>query len=154
MLCVNFVNNEDKPSESLLHDINCRKECCENKPRIDRSVAALQKCEELTSVKLMADKEDPLNEAFKLTNEIRKLRKKNREVKSELKEYSKKAKKFTVDLLNVCQNNDEVGVLFGYDHDDAKNGHRKKVKVLKEAIAARHKGVGIAYCFTVDKNRI
>ncbi|XP_028397955.1 uncharacterized protein LOC114521651 [Dendronephthya gigantea] len=140
MLCVNRANDKDRVSDCLLHDINCEKECCENIPRIDRCVALLDKCEELTSAKQMAEKDEPLYEAFKLTNDIRKLRNKNKEINAELKEYSKKAKTFTVDLLDICKSDDEVGALFGYDRVNTTHAHREKVKVLRKAIEAGHKG--------------
>jgi hypothetical protein len=125
----------------LGHDIDCKDGCCESKTRIDRCESILKKYEELTSPESMVDGDYPLiRHAFKLTCEIRKQENKNIEVNSELKEFAKKSKQFTVDLLDACENSKEVAVVLDFDEDDP-NHQKKIVKTLKEAIAAKHKQV-------------
>ena len=131
-----------KSTSGLVHDIDCQNECCEferKKPRIDRCKDMLKSYETLTSPESMANQDNPLSHAFKLTREIRNQKKKNIEVKSELKVFYKNSKKFTVDLLDVCENNQEVAVLLNFDEDDL--SEKKKIKTLMEAIVAKHKQV-------------
>jgi hypothetical protein len=80
---------------------------------------------------VMAD--DPLSHAFKLTREIKELKRKNIEVKSELKAFARKSKKFTFDILDACKNSEEVDVLLNFDY----------VKTLTYAVAVKHKEVCI-----------
>ncbi|CAB4013040.1 Hypothetical predicted protein, partial [Paramuricea clavata] len=131
--------------DTLGHPIDCQKNCCKDKTRIDRWETVLKSYEELTKPSNMAKpkpkpkakdmSDDPLNHAFKLTREIKKLKKTNREVRSELKDFSRKSKKFTVDLLDTCENSKEVDVIFNSGQDD----EQKKIEILTEAVAAKHK---------------
>ena len=122
----------------LGHDIKCEENCCKDKARIDRWETVLKSYEELTKPcsmakpKVMAD--DPLSHAFKLTREIKELKRKNIEVKSELKAFAKKSKKFTFDILDACKNSKEVYVLLNCDD---------YVKTLTDAVAVKHKEVCI-----------
>ncbi len=139
-----FCCKKSSKSTSLLgHDIDCKEGCCENKTRIDRCESILKKYEELTSPESMVDGDYPLiRHAFKLTCEIRKQENKNIEVNSELKEFAKKSKQFTVDLLDACENNKEVAVVLDFDEDYLNHTGRKKiVETLNEAVAANHKEV-------------
>jgi tetrahydromethanopterin S-methyltransferase subunit H len=42
-------------------------------------------------------------------------------------------------LLDVCENNKEVAVLLNFDEDDL--SEKKKIKILMEAVVAKHKQV-------------
>ena len=114
--------------------------CCESKTRIDRVEQALKDYEELTSSESMVKYDDPLSKAFKLTCEIRSLKKKNTEVKSELKALAKKPKKFTVDLLDACETSKDVAALFDFDEFKDKKS-LKIIETLKGAVHAKHKEV-------------
>lgn len=85
------------------------------------------------------DNGNPLDRAFELSHKIRNLKRKRTEMKSELKDFIKKTKKFTVDLLDACENHEDVAAVLNFGENDG--GHKEKVKTLKEAIAARHKEV-------------
>jgi hypothetical protein len=99
----------------------------------------LKSYEILTSPESMANQENPLSHAFKLTREIWNQKKKNLQVKRELEDFYTKSRKFTVDLLDVCENNKEVAVLLNFDEDDL--SEKKKIKILMEAVVAKHKQV-------------
>lgn len=58
-------------------------------------------------------------------------------MKSELKAFSRKSKKFTVDLLDACENSKEVDVILNSVKDD----EQKKIETLRKAVAAKHKEV-------------
>ena len=137
------INCAEKPDRLAMgHRIDCQENCCRDKTRIDRWETVLKSYEELTKPssmakpKVMAD--DPLIvRAFELTREIKKLKKRNIELKSELKAFSRKSKKFTVDLLDACENSKEVDVILNSVKDD----EQKKIETLRKAVAAKHKEV-------------
>lgn len=132
-----------KPSSktpSFCHDyLGCKDVCCENKTRINRCESMLESYEKLTKPEFMANQDNPLIHAFSLTCEIRKRREENAEVQNKLKDFSGKAKRFTVDLLDVCKDSEEVAVVLDYDEDDLKN--RKEVEALRKAVHAKYKKV-------------
>jgi hypothetical protein len=99
----------------------------------------LESYEKLTKPEFMANQDNPLIHAFSLTCEIRKRREENAEVQNKLKDFSGKTKRFTVDLLDVCKDSEEVAVVLDYDEDDLKN--RKEVEALRKAVHAKHKKV-------------
>jgi hypothetical protein len=129
----------------LGHDIKCEENCCKRKARIDRWETVLKSYKELTKPSSMAKPtvmaDNPLRRAFKLTCEIKELKKKNIEVKSELKAFTRKSKQFTVDFLDECRENEEVDVLLNFEH----------VKTLRDAVAVKHKEVIYILTHTIDK---
>ena len=102
----------------------------------------LTKFEKHTSLDSMTDNniDNPLEHAFKLSGEIRNFKEKNTEIRSELKDLIKKTKKFTVDLLDACEDHHDVGAVLNFGEND-ENHKEKLVKTLKDAVAARHKEV-------------
>jgi hypothetical protein len=129
----------------LGHDIKCEENCCKRKARIDRWETVLKSYAELTKPSSMAKPtvmaDNPLRRAFKLTCEIKELKTKNMEVKSELKAFTRKSKQFTVDFLDACRENEEVDVLLNFEH----------VKTLRDAVAVNHKEVIYILTHTIDK---
>ena len=129
----------------LGHDIKCEENCCKRKARIDRWETVLKSYAELTKPSSMAKPtvmaDNPLRRAFKLTCEIKELKTKNMEVKSELKAFTRKSKQFTVDFLDACRENEEVEVLLNFEH----------VKTLRDAVAVNHKEVIYILTHTIDK---
>ena len=127
-----------KKSFPLVNDIS---ECKRQNP-IKWCKDVLTKLEKDTSLDSMTDIDNgnPLEHAFKLSREIRNLKRKNTEIRSELKDFIKKTKKFTVDLLDACEDREDVGAVLNFSEND-KQHHKEKVKTLKDAVAARHKEV-------------
>ena len=101
----------------------------------------LKKYEEETSPKFMTklDNGCPLENAFMLSGEIKSLKKRKTEMRRDLKAFIRKTKKFTVDLLDACKSQEDVGAILNFDKNDG--DHKQKVKTLKKAVAARHKEV-------------
>ncbi|CAB3986909.1 short transient receptor potential channel 3 [Paramuricea clavata] len=135
-------SNRAKEPDRLGHDFDCKESCCRDKlTRIDRWETVLKSYEELTKPISMANlnvvADDPLSHAFKLTHEIKNLKKTNMEVKSELKAFSRKSKMFTVDLLDACENSKEVDVIFC----SGKDVEQERIDTLRKAVAAKHKEV-------------
>ena len=136
-----------------IHDIDCKGQCCKGDDRIDRCEKRLKHYRERTSPDSLAEGNYPLSQAFQLTCEIRKLKKNNTEMKSELKALIKKPRQFTVDLLEACESSKDVAVVFDcLDKDDPshkKLDQKKIVKTLRAAIVAKHKEVRT---FVMKKN--
>ena len=149
MQCMDCQEKPDRLDHDILkckkkccrlgHDIKCKENCCKGKEKIDRWETVLKSYKELTKPSSMAKPtvmaDDPLRRAFKLTCEIKELKKKNIEVNSELKAFTKKSRQFTVDFLDACKDSTEVDVLFNVEH----------VKTLKDAVAVKHKEVIYVY---------
>ena len=143
MFCCKKSSQTGCTCSILGHDaINCEKECCKDKKRIDRCESFLVSCEELTKPKALAEQPSPLSHAFALTVELSKLKDKNIEAKSELKTFSKRCKQFTVDLLDECKSDEEVAAVFDFEQNDP-DREKKIVGTLKKAIDANHKEVYI-----------
>ena len=101
----------------------------------------LEKCEEKTSPEFMTNLDNgyPLENAFMLSSEIKNLKDRKTEMRRDLKGLIRKTKKFTVDLLDACETQEDVGAILNFDENDL--DHKQKVKTLKEAVAAKHKEV-------------
>ena len=125
--------------------ISCVEECCKRKKRINRCESFLENCKKLTKPESMAKVpcSCPLNHAFALTVEISNLKKKNIEIKSELKAFSDRSKQFTVDLLDECKSDEEVAAIFDFEEDerDLCKRQSKIIETLEKAIDANHKEV-------------
>ena len=72
---------------------------------------------------------------------IKYLKKRNIEVKSELKRFLRKTKQFTVDLLDACEDSKDVDAVLNPDGKPDDDASASKIKMLKKAVEAKHKQV-------------
>ena len=112
-----------------------------NKSRLDRSETMLKHCEKETSPESMAKLPNPLQHAIELSHEIKYLKKRNMEVKSELKSFSRMIKQFTVGLLDACKDSKDVDAVLNPDGKPDPDDLACKIEMLRKAVDAKQKKV-------------
>ena len=112
-----------------------------DKSRLDRSETMLKYCQDETSPESMANQPNPLQHAIELTYEIKYLKKRNIEVKSELKSFLRRTKQFTVGLLDECKDSKDVDAVLNPDGKSDSDDLACKIEMLRKAVDAKHKKV-------------
>ena len=127
--------------DGFYYDCDC--ENCKPKSLIQRFLRSIELLKHLTKPETMAARDDPLADAFKLSKEIRKLKKMF--LKKELQGLSKRCKRFAVGLCNECGDETEIAALYNFDVEQLREltpeKSAKAVEILNEAVLARHREV-------------
>ena len=113
---------------------------CEPKSLIERFLKGRQLLEDFTKPETMAEREDPLIDAFKLSKEIKQLH--GVHLKEELRGLAKNCKDFTAGLCEECSDENEIAALYNFDADQLREltpeKRAKTVETLHEAVRAHH----------------
>ena len=121
---------------------SCDCDKCESKSLIERYNNALKILKDLTNHEKMADRDEPLKDAFELSKEIKKL--KGTHLKKDLRRFATECKSFTEGLCDECDGDNEIAALYNFDVKYLKEFQNSEwesaemVNILNEAINADH----------------
>ena len=123
---------------------SCDCQQCKSKSLIERYNNALKILKDLTKHEEMANRDEPLKDAFELSKEIKKLQ--GAHLKKDLRRFSTECKIFTEGLCNECDGDYEIAALYNFDakylkefqKPEAERESTEMVNMLNEAINANH----------------
>ena len=123
---------------------SCDCDKCESKSLIERYNNALKILKDLTNHEKMADRDEPLKDAFELSKEIKNV--KGTHLKKDLRRFAKECKSFTEGLCDECDGDNEIAALYNFDvkylkefqNPQAERESTEMVNMLNKAINADH----------------